>query len=138
MTIERVSILINEKLETAMLDYNTDTPTIQITLESGWTKKFSGLDIYECLGKIIKSFPNVKFLCKGAKINVRPSSMSSQMSCGVMAYEHKLGVRASRKDLVNIFQYDDQDIINDPQMQTDFFHRWLKSLKNSSHESKSD
>ena len=129
MTIERVSILINEKLETAMLYYDTDMPTIQITLESGWTKKFSGLDIYECLGKIIKSLPDVKFLCKGAKINVRPSSMSSQMSCGIMAYEHKLGVRASRKDLVNIFQYDDQDIINDPQLQTDFFHRWLKSLK---------
>lgn len=46
-----------------------------------------------------------------------------------MAYEHKLGVRASRKDLVNIFQYDDQDIVHDPQMQTDFFHRWLESIK---------
>ncbi|MGW8462102.1 hypothetical protein [Pseudomonas sp. CLCA07] len=137
MTIERVSILIHEKLESAILDCDTDAPAIHITLESGWTKKFSGLDIYECLGKIIKSLPDVKFLCKGAKINVRPSSMSSQMSCGVMAYEHKLGIRASRKDLVNIFQYDDQDIINDPKMQTDFFHRWLKSLKNSSHESKS-
>jgi hypothetical protein len=131
MTIEKISILIGDKLEIAVLDYDVDSPAIQITLENGWTKKFSGLDIYECLGKIIQSLPDVKFLCKGAKINVRPSSMSSQMSCGIMAYEHKLGVRAKRKDLVNIFQYDDQDIINDPKMQTDFFYRWLESLKNS-------
>ena len=138
MTMEKISILIAGKLEIAVLDYDTQKSTIKVTLESGWTKNLSGLDIYECLGKIIKSLPDVKFLCKGAKINVRPSSMSSQMSCGIMAYEHKLGIRASRKDLVNIFQYDDQDIINDPQMQTDFFHRWLESLKNSSHESKND
>ncbi|QAY85076.1 hypothetical protein [Pseudomonas arsenicoxydans] len=129
MTVETVPILIEDKLKIAVLDCDEDTPSIQITLESGRTQKFSGLDIYECLGKIIKSFPEIKFLCKGAKINVRPSSMSSQMSCGIMAYEHKLGVRASRKDLVNIFQYDDQDIIHDPQMQTDFFHRWLESIK---------
>jgi hypothetical protein len=129
MTIENIPILIKEKLEIAVFDYDLQKSTLQVTLENGWTKKLPGLDIYDCLGKIIKSLPNVKFLCKGAKINVRPSSMSSQMSCGIIAYEHKLGVRASRKDLVNIFQYDDQDIINNPQLQTDFFHRWLQSLK---------
>ena len=138
MTIEEVSILIGEKFEIALLDYDPQKSTMKVTLESGWEKYLSGLDIYDCLGKIIMHRPDIKFLCKGAKLNVRPSSMSSQMSCGIMAYEHKLGIRASRKDLVNIFQYDDQDIINDPQMQTDFFHRWLESLKNSSHESKSD
>jgi hypothetical protein len=129
MTIEKISILTGGKLEVAILDYDLQKSTIKVKLESGWTKNLSGLDIYDCLGKIILHKPDIKFLCKGAKINVRPSSMSSQMSCGIMAYEHKLGVRASRKDLVNIFQYDDQDIINDPQMQTDFFHRWLKSIK---------
>ncbi|UVL00356.1 hypothetical protein [Pseudomonas sp. B21-048] len=46
-----------------------------------------------------------------------------------MAYEHKLGVRATKKDLVNIFDFDDKDIISDPQMQTDYFFRWLESLK---------
>jgi hypothetical protein len=129
MTIEKISILTGGKLEVAILDYDLQKSTIKVKLESGWTKNLSGLDIYDCLGKIILHKPDIKFLCKGAKINVRPSSMSSQMSCGIMAYEHKLGVRASRKDLVNIFQHDDQDIINDPQMQTDFFHRWLKSIK---------
>ncbi len=129
MTIEEISILIGGKFEIAVLDYDPQKSTMKVTLESGWTKYLSGFYIYDCLGKIIMHRPDIKFLCKGAKLNVRPSSMSSQMSSGVVAYEHKLGVRASRKDLVNIFQYDDQDIINDPQLQTDFFHRWLKSLK---------
>lgn len=129
MTTKKISVLIADKLETAILDYDERTPTMKITLENNWTTHTSGLDIYECLGKIIKELPHIKFLCKGAKISVRPSSMSSQMGSGIIAYEHKLGVRASRKDIVNIFDYDDQDIINDPQLQTDYFFRWLESIK---------
>jgi hypothetical protein len=129
MTIKKISILIDSKQKTAILDYDKRTPCINLTLESGWTKKFIGQDIYECFGKIIKELPEIKFLCKGAKVNVRPSSMSSQMTSGIIAYEHTLGVRATRKDLVNIFDYDDKDIISDPQMQTDYFFRWLESLK---------
>ncbi|MCW8276840.1 hypothetical protein IMF27_15120 [Pseudomonas sp. PCH199] len=129
MPTNRVSILNAEKLEIAILDYVEHPPSMRLTLESGWTTSTSGLDIYECLGKIIKELPDIKFLCKGAKINVRPSSMSSQMSSGIVAYEHKLGVKPSRKSIVNIFDYEDQDIINDPQMQTDYFFRWLESIK---------
>ena len=129
MTTKKIPILIDEKLESAILDYDEKTPAICLTLENGWRKQFTGQDIYECLGKIIKELPEVKFLCKGAKINVRPSSMSSQMTSGIMAYEHKLGVRVTRNDIVNIFDYDDQDIISDPQMQTDFFFQWLESIK---------
>jgi hypothetical protein len=129
MTTKKVPVLIDEKLGSAILDYDEKTPAICLTLESGWSKRFTGQDIYECLGKILKALPDVKFLCKGAKINVRPSSMSSQMTSGIMAYEHKLGVRVTRKDIVNIFDYDDQDIINDPQLQTDYFFQWLESIK---------
>lgn len=129
MTIQKILISVNNTLELAVLDYKTHPHSMKITLESGWTTTTSGHDIYECLGKIIKQLPDIKFLCKGAKISVRPSSMSSQMSNGIVAYEHKLGIKASRKDIVNIFDYDDQDIINDPQMQTDYFFRWLESIQ---------
>jgi hypothetical protein len=125
MKIKKISVVIADKLETATINYDEHIPTMKITFENGRTTQTSGADIYECLGKIIKQLPNVKFLCKGAKLNVRPSSMSSQMGSGIMAYEHKLGAKASRKDIVNIFDYDDEEIINDPQMQTDFFFRWL-------------
>ncbi|CAI8935187.1 DUF4325 domain-containing protein [Pseudomonas sp. IT-P253] len=129
MTIKKIPILVDGKPEAAVLDYDERTPAIHLTLESGWTKVFTGLDIYECLGKIIKELPEIKFLCKGAKINVRPSSMSSQMTSGIMAYEHELGVRATRKNLVNIFDYDDKDIINDPKLQKEYFFRWLESIR---------
>ncbi|MDD0998453.1 hypothetical protein M5G20_21650 [Pseudomonas sp. TNT2022 ID1044] len=129
MKTQKIPVLIADKLETAVLTYDERTPTMKVMLENGWTTQTSGADIYECLGKIIKELPNAKFLCKGAKLNVRPSSMSSQMGAGIMAYEHKLGVKASRKDIVNIFDYDDEQIVNDPQMQTDYFFRWLESLK---------
>lgn len=129
MKTQKISILVADKLELAVLKYTTHPHTMQITLENGWTTTTSGHDIYECLGKIFKQLPDIKFLCKGAKINVRPSSMSSQMSNGIVAYEHKLGVKASRKDTVNIFDYDDQEIINDPQLQSDYFYQWLKSVQ---------
>lgn len=129
MTIKKIPVLIGGKPETAILNYDERTPAIHLTLESGWTKESTGQDIYECLGKIIKELPEIKFLCKGAKVNVRPSSMSSQMTSGIMAYEHKMGIRVTRKNIVNIFDYDEEDIINDPQMQTDYFFRWLESIK---------
>lgn len=129
MKNKHISIIHNGKFELSRIDYDAQTPKIKLILENGRTHIFVGLDIYECLGKLIKSLPEVKFLCKGAKINVRPSSMSSQMTSGIMAYEHKLGVRPTRNDVVNIFDFDDQDIVNDPQMQTDYFYRWVDSIK---------
>lgn len=129
MVSKTINILIGDQKKSAVLDYDDHPPFIKLTLEDGLTKNYTGQDVYECFGKILKDMPEIKFLCKGAKVNVRPSSMSSQMTSGVMAYEHTLGVRVTRKNIVNIFDYDDQDIINDPQMQTDFFFRWLESLK---------
>jgi hypothetical protein len=129
MKNKNISIIHNGKFELSRIDYDAQTPKIKLILENGRTHIFVGLDIYECLGKLIKSLPEIKFLCKGAKINVRPSTMSSQMTSGIMAYEHNLGVRPTRNDVVNIFDFDDQDIVNDPQMQTDYFYRWVDSIK---------
>lgn len=129
MITKIISVLIDKEIKSVVVEYEEHPPIIYLTTENGQTKKYTGQDVYECLGKILKDMPEVKFLCKGAKLNVRPSSMSSQMTSGIMAYEHTLGSRITRKNLVNIFDYDDQDIINDPQMQTDYFFRWLESIK---------
>lgn len=67
------------------------------------------------------------FMCKGAKINVHPSSMSSQMSLGVKAYELTLGKRASLDDIVNIFDYEENNLTNNPDVQEEFFLRWFWS-----------
>ena len=128
MPTRTIAILIHGQLESATLEYNELVPSIRIFMQNGWNKEYYGQDIYECLGEIMKDLPDVNFLCKGAKRNVRPSSMSSQMTSGIMAYEHELGVRVTRKNFVNIFDYEDQDIINDPELQKKFVFQWLKSL----------
>jgi hypothetical protein len=124
-----ISILKDGQREEAWFDVSVGKSTILLTLEDGWSKKYLGVDVYQCLGKIIKEHADVKFLCKGAKRNVRPSSMSSQMSSGIAAYEYVLGERVSNSNLVNIFQYEDQDIVSDPQLQKDYFFLWMDSIR---------
>jgi hypothetical protein len=126
-----ISVIRNGQKEKIRLDINEQKSTILITLQDGWSKTYTGLNIYDCFGNIIREHSNLKFLCKGAKRNVRPSSMSAQMTAGVMAYETSLGKPASRKNLVNIFDYDDQDIVNDPQLQKDYFLLWMESIKDA-------
>jgi hypothetical protein len=129
MTKQVIPVIKEGRREEVVLDVNASKSTVMLTFKSGWSKKYSGVDVYECLGKIIQEHSDLKFLCKGAKLSVRPSSMSSQMSSGIAAYEHILGKRASRADLVNIFDYEDQDIVSDPQLQKDYFFLWLDSIK---------
>ncbi|CAN1604963.1 hypothetical protein [Pseudomonas mediterranea] len=124
-----ISIVKDGQKEEVRFDVSARESTILLTFKNGWSKKYLGVDVYQCLGAIIKEHADVKFLCKGAKRNVRPSSMSSQMSSGIAAYEYILGKRVSGSNLVNIFQYEDQDIVSDPQLQKDYFFLWMDSIR---------
>ncbi len=42
------------------------------------------------------------------------------MTAGLMAYELKMGEQARRSDLVNIFDYDDNNLTNNPSKQNVF------------------
>lgn len=90
-----------------------------------------GDNIFDCFVKLRKEYPDVKFLCKGAKINVFPSRMSSQMS-GMTAYEMTLGCPALNKDKVDIFDYDDADIADNYEQQLNFYKSWIDSIRNRS------
>jgi hypothetical protein len=129
MTNQIVIVVKDGQREEVQLEVNAAESTVLLVFKSGWSKKYSGTDVYSCLGAIIKEHSGLKFLCKGAKLSVRPSSMSFQMSSGIAAYDHVLGKRASRTDLVNIFDYEDKQIVSDPQLQEDYFYRWLESIK---------
>lgn len=50
------------------------------------------------------------------------------MSAGLIAYEMTLGKQASRDDIVHLFDYEENNLTNNPQEQVDFFKNWLKSL----------
>ena len=46
-----------------------------------------------------------------------------------MAYELTLGKQALRANLVNIFDYEENDLTNNPLTQSEFFEQWINSLK---------
>ncbi|XCY72415.1 hypothetical protein QLG25_17490 [Pseudomonas sp. CBR-F] len=83
-------------------------------------KIYSGKDIYVCLAKVRSDFPHLTFLCKGAKLNVMPSRMASQMGAGLVAYQMTMGKPALPEDIVHIFDYEDENLTNDPQEQITF------------------
>jgi hypothetical protein len=114
--------------ETALIECDRKNRTLTFTLKNGIKKTYTAHDLYVCLGLLRADFPETKFLCKGAKLNVYPSRMSSQMSAGLVAYELHMGKVSDDEDIVNIFDYEDADITNDIQQQTDFYKRWLDSL----------
>jgi hypothetical protein len=102
--------------------------TLVLITKNGVRKTYTAHDLYECLGLLRADYPETKFLCKGAKLNVHPSRMTSQMSGGVVAYELHMGKPAEAEDIVNIFDFEDIDITNDIQQQRNFYKRWIDSL----------
>lgn len=88
-----------------------------------------GNDYFSCLVELRKKAPYIKFLCKGAKINVYPSSMARQMSQGMLAYELIIGKPATRDNIVHIFDFDDKDISENPDEQKYFYKNWISSLR---------
>lgn len=127
MNTIKISICKNGERQTAMLLCDPKSLTITFTMEDGYQSSYVGHDFYKCLGKVRADHPNVIFLCKGAKINVHPSTMSSQMSLGVKAYELTLGKQALLSDIVNIFDYEEKNLTNDPNLQEEFFLQWFWS-----------
>src|SRR5437868_10904003 len=121
MECVEIVVVRNGGRQIAKLFCDTKKLTINFVLEDGYSKVYSGNDFYDCLGHIREEHSDTVFLCKGAKINVHPSSMSSQMSLGVKAYELTMGKYATRADILNIFDYEENNLTNDPGLQTDFY-----------------
>ncbi|WP_460163567.1 hypothetical protein [Pseudomonas sp. S2_F03] len=127
MNSVEITIAKNGKRQTAELLCDSENLTITIIMKDGYQKSYTGDDFYKCLGNVRRDHPDIIFMCKGAKINVHPSTMSSQMTLGVKAYELTLGKRALLGDIVNIFDYEESNLTNNPDLQEDFFIRWYES-----------
>ncbi|RON06649.1 hypothetical protein BK659_20400 [Pseudomonas brassicacearum] len=127
MDCVEIVVVKNGRRELAKLFCDSKKLTINFVMADGYSKTYFGTDFYECFGHVREEHSDMVFLCKGAKINVHPSSMSSQMSLGVKAYELTMGKYASRSDLVNIFDYEEENLTNDPNVQRDFYMRWVES-----------
>ncbi|MFJ4249321.1 hypothetical protein C2E19_10435 [Pseudomonas sp. DTU12.3] len=123
-----IKFLTPNGLETAIIDIDSRNTILIFTRKNGLTKSYTSYNLYGCLGELRLDFPEFTFLCKGAKINVHPSSMSSQMSNGLVAYELQMGKNG--EDIVRIFDYDDCNLTNDIKIQKAFYLAWANSLAN--------
>jgi len=121
-----ITIIKNSIRENATIEYDRKTATLSITFSNGIKKTYTDIDIYMCFGLMRKDFNDIKFLCKGAKVNVYPSAMASQMSSGVVAYETKLGDPDAK--LVCIFDYEENELTNDINEQIAYRTKWSESL----------
>ena len=67
--------------------------------------------------------------CYGASLNVYPSGMCRDMGRGKVAYKNEMGKKASRDDLVPIFEEGADVIPASVKNQREHFEEWLESLK---------
>ncbi|WLG96499.1 hypothetical protein [Pseudomonas sp. FP198] len=128
MIIKKITIEINGKINHAIFECARKNIALTVKIPGEPEKTFTDLDFYMCLGKVRQYFPNVKFLCKGSKINVYPSRMCSQMASGLVAYEVSWGKAAGRENIVQIFDYEDKDLVADIETQFDYHKRWMLSV----------
>lgn len=111
------------------IDLACDCVAISITIDLGGgpKKTYFGSNFYKCFAALRKDNDGLIFCCKGAKTNVHPSSMASQMSLGLKAYELVVGKEPSIDDLVFIFDYEEKDLSSDPNEQRQFYLNWMAS-----------
>lgn len=128
MKTKNIKVIIKNEHKKVTVKYDPRKLIMTFSEADNFKKVYEGHDLYICLAKIRADFPHITFLCKGAKINVKPSRMASQMSAGLVAYEMTLGQQATNDDIVHLFDYEEENLTNDPQEQIDFFRKWLVSL----------
>jgi len=128
MNTKNIKAIINDQHTQVTVKYDINKLEMRFSEADNFRKIYRGKDIYACLAKVRADFPQITFLCKGAKINVMPSRMASQMSAGLVAYEMTLGKHADQDNIVHLFDYEENNLTNDPQVQIDFFKTWLASI----------
>lgn len=73
---------------------------------------------------------NILIVCNGASKDVYPSPMMRDMGDGDLAYRLKLGYKAKREDIVNIFDVDkDKFIPSTVDEQEKYYNEWLTVKK---------
>jgi hypothetical protein len=128
MKTQKILAIIDNKKTEVTVKYDTAKSVMAFSEADDFKTVYEGRDMYVCLAKIRADFPHITFLCKGAKLNVKPSRMASQMSSGLVAYEMTLGQQATNENIVHLFDYEEDNLANSPQEQINFFKKWLASL----------
>lgn len=128
MKTQKICALIENKKVEVIVKYDSAKCLMKFSESENPQRIYGGKDLYVCLAKIRADHPHITFFCKGSRLNVMPSRMASQMSAGIIAYQITMGKPATNEDIVHIFDYDEENLTNDPKEQIAFFKRWLASL----------
>lgn len=125
----QISIVRSGNIENAEIFFKRENLcTLKIIFLNQQQYEVTDYDLFSCFCHLREHFPDILFLCKGAKENVYPSRMSRDMSGGLMAYECSIGKHASRENLVGIFDFEDKDITS-PEKQRRYYLNWIESLQ---------
>lgn len=127
MKSREITIIKDGIRDSAVIEYEGGKSTLYLLLSNEIQKTYTAMDLYDCFGLLRADMKDTLFLCKGAKINVHTSGMSSHMSNGLIAYELTMG--QPEGELVHIFSYEENDLTNDIQEQHDFCQRWAESVQ---------
>ncbi len=123
-----IFIKIDGTVEGATIECDRKKMSLMFTMQNGFTKSYTASDLFICFGMLRAELPETVFLCKGAKLNVHPSRMTSQMSSGLVAYELEIGKPSEEENIVRIFDYEDKNITSDIKEQQLFYKKWIESL----------
>ncbi|MCP2231916.1 MULTISPECIES: hypothetical protein [Erwinia] len=127
--VRDVIVYCNGVRESVKIKLNLRRPCyLHFSRSNGFTFSAGGEDFFECLCELRRALKDVTFLCKGAKLSVYPSRMMRDMAMGLKAYDHKIGKPATKMDEVDIFDYEDFNITNNPSDQDVFWKEWLDFL----------
>jgi len=127
--VRDVIVYCNGVRESVKIKLNLRRPCyLHFSRSNGFTFSAGGEDFFECLCELRRALKDVTFLCKGAKLSVYPSRMMRDMAMGLKAYDHKIGKPATKMDEVDIFDYEDFNITNNPSDQDVFWKEWLGFL----------
>jgi hypothetical protein len=92
---------------------------------------FSGPDLFECLSQLRQwlGARGYQILCYGARIDAWASSMSRQMGGARKVYVTRMGLSATRADLLPTFGEASLDRLGTVEEQAEYHKKWLESLR---------
>jgi hypothetical protein len=129
-----------QAVKAALRDGTIEEWLLEISAEPPWTLKlnhpagareFVADDLFAALAALRLELEQegVQLLCAGSRIDVFPSAMSREMSAGRKAYVTRMGERASRADLVDIFDEAPLELVGRVDDQQAFHTKWFESLE---------
>ena len=125
-------ILVSEhrspQIAAARVHVDSEDCRIELSFD-GHSLEATGDDLFESFCRIREQLETRGALpkCYGAHLHAFPSGMSRDMGGGMLLYRLTLGTPALTKNLVHMFEADDDVVPSTVADQREFFDRWIGS-----------